>query len=326
MSRPLRIEYPDAWYHVMNRGRRHEEIFLDSRDYQAFIDLLKAVSEMFNAQIAAYALMPNHYHLLLRTPEGNINRIMRHVGGVYTQIFNRRHDHDGQLFRGRYKTILVDEDEYLLGLVHYIHHNPLKSGMVKTLEEYEWISHRGYLSDDDAWAWLYREPVLKEFSNRLDEASNGYRRFMAQDDDERVERAFSRMNLPAILGGKEFIRKIKDRFFTAKANREVPTAKLLASSAQEIMTAVLTVYEVEEETLIISRRGSTNEPRDVAIYLLRTLCGLPLQKIAEILAVRTYSTVSTTLTRVQRRLAEDEEFKNRVEKVRAVLKKSQREI
>ena len=167
--------------------------------------------------------------------------------------------------------------------------------------------------------------MLKEFSNRLDEASNEYHRFMAQDDDERVERAFSRMNLPAILGGKEFIRKIKDRFFTAKTNREVPTAKNLAPSAQEIMAAVLAVYEVEEPTLFISRRGSTNESRDVAIYLLRTLCGLPLQKIAEILAVRTYSTVSTTLTRVERRIVEDAEFKNRLGRVRAVLKKSQRE-
>jgi REP element-mobilizing transposase RayT len=323
MARPLRIEFPDAWYHVMNRGRRHEEIFLDSRDYQAFLDLLKAVSKMFNAQIVAYALMPNHYHLLLRTPEGNINRIMRHVGGVYTQTFNRRHGHDGQLFLGRYKAILVDADEYLLGLVRYIHHNPLKAGIVKTLEGYDWFSHRGYLSDDDAWGWLYREPVLKEFSNRLDEARSGYRRFMAQDDDEEVERTFSMKNLPAILGGKEFIRKIKDGFFTAKTNREVPTAKHLAPADREIMTAVLAVYEVEEATLFISRRGSTNEPRDVTIYLLRNLCGQPLQKIAEFLSVRNYSTVSTTLTRVERRLAQNAEFKNRLENVRAVLKKSQ---
>ncbi|MBU4527070.1 MAG: transposase [Desulfomicrobium sp.] len=325
MARPLRIEYPNAWYHVMNRGRRHEEIFVDTRDHQAFIDLLKAVSEMFNAQIAAYALMANHYHLLLRTPEGNINRIMRHVGGVYTQTFNRRHDHDGQLFRGRYKAILVDEDEYLLGLVRYIHHNPLKAGMVKKLEEYDWSSHRGYLSDDEAWQWLYREPVLKEFSTHLDEARRGYRRFMAQDDDGSLEDIFSKMNLPAFLGGKEFINKIKDRFFVAKANREVPTAKYLAPSAREIIAAILTIYEVEESTLFISKRGSTNEPRDVAIYLLRTLRGLPLQKIAEILSVRNYSTVSTTLTRVERRMAQDEEFKIKVAKVKAVVKKSQSE-
>jgi REP element-mobilizing transposase RayT len=326
MARPLRIEYPDAWYHVMNRGRRHEAIFLDSKDYQTFIDLLKAVSGMFKAQIAAYALMPNHYHLLLRTPEANINRIMRHVGGIYTQIFNRRHGHDGQLFRGRYKAILVDESEYLLGLVRYIHHNPLKAGMVDAFEDYEWTSHHGYLSDGEAWEWLYREPVLQEFSSRLDTARKGYRRYMARDDDEKVEQVFARQNLPAILGGKEFIQKIKDRFFQAKTNREVPTARHLAPSDREIVTAVLTAYEAEEATLSVSRRGATNEPRDVTMYLLRTLCGQPLQQIAELLSVRTYSTVSTTLTRVEKRLAQDEEFRKRVESVRALLKKSQREI
>lgn len=325
MARPLRIEYPDAWYHVMNRGRRHEAIFLDSKDYQTFIDLLKAVSEMFKAQITAYALMPNHYHLLLRTPEGNINRIMRHVGGVYTQIFNRRHGHDGQLFRGRYKAILVDESEYLLGLVRYIHHNPLKAGMVKALGEYEWTSHHGYLSDGDAWEWLYREPVLKGFSSHLDEARKGYRRFMAQDDDESVDRIFARLNLPAILGGKEFVSKIKDRFFLAKTNREVPSARHLAPTVREVLDAVLSAYEVEEAILSVSRRGATNEPRDVTMHLLRTLCGQPLRQIAQSLSVRTYSTVSTTLTRVEKRLAQDEAFKKRVEHVRALLKKSQRE-
>jgi len=309
----------------MNRGRRHEAIFLDSKDYQTFIDLLKAVSDMFKAQIAAYALMPNHYHLLLRTPEANINRIMRHVGGIYTQIFNRRHGHDGQLFRGRYKAILVDESEYLLGLVRYIHRNPLKAGMVKALEDYKWTSHHGYLSDAEAWEWLYREPVLKEFSSQLSTARKGYLRYMARDDDEKVEQVFARLNLPAILGGKEFVQIIKDRFFQAKTNREVPTARHLAPTKREVLDAVLSTYNVQESTLSVSRRGSTNEPRDVAMHLLRTLCGHTLQQITDFLSVRTYSTVSTTLTRVERRLGEDEEFRKRVESVRALLKKNQRE-
>ncbi|PKN41801.1 MAG: hypothetical protein CVU60_10485 [Deltaproteobacteria bacterium HGW-Deltaproteobacteria-18] len=104
---------------------------------------------------------------------------------------------------------------------------------------------------------------------------------MAKDDDGRLDDIFSRMNLPALLGGKDFINKIKDRFFLAKTNREVSTARYLAPSAREIMAAVLTIYEMDEAILFISKRGSTNEPRDVAIYLLRTLCGLPLQQIAD---------------------------------------------
>ena len=147
MSRPLRIQYPDAWYHLMNRGRRREEVYADASDYSAFIDLLRDASEIFNVRIAAYCLMSNHYHLLIQTPDGNISRFMRHVNGVYTQSFNKRHGLDGPLFRGRYKSILIDQDSYLLELVRYIHRNPFDSGLENAFGQYPWSSHRGYVSN-----------------------------------------------------------------------------------------------------------------------------------------------------------------------------------
>ena len=131
MSRPLRIEYEGAWYHVMNRGRRFEDIFDSPDNYTAFVELLKDTSEMWNVRIAAYCLMPNHYHLLVCTPDANISRSMRHLNGLYTQAYNRDHKCDGPLFRGRYKSILVSADDYLLQLVRYIHRNPLKAGIEK---------------------------------------------------------------------------------------------------------------------------------------------------------------------------------------------------
>ena len=136
MARPLRIEYPGAWYHVMNRGRRSEEIFYQRDDYEAFVELLRESSEMWNIRVAAYCLMTNHYHLLVQTPDANLSRSMRHLNGVYTQRYNRRHGCDGQLFRGRYKSILIDADAYLLELVRYIHRNPLDSGLVDNLKKY----------------------------------------------------------------------------------------------------------------------------------------------------------------------------------------------
>ncbi len=92
MVRPLRIEYPGAWYHVMNRGRRGENVFADRDDYVTFIALLQETSEMFDFQVSAFCLMSNHYHILVQTPSGNLSRAMRHVNGVYTQRYNRRHD------------------------------------------------------------------------------------------------------------------------------------------------------------------------------------------------------------------------------------------
>ncbi len=112
MARPLRIQYKDAWYHVMNRGRRSENIYLDRDDFCLFTNLLKESSEQWGVHIAAYCLMSNHYHLLIQTPHANLSRFMRHIDGVYTQRFNRCHKLDGQLFRGRYKSILVGEDNY----------------------------------------------------------------------------------------------------------------------------------------------------------------------------------------------------------------------
>jgi REP-associated tyrosine transposase len=124
MSRPIRIAYPGAWYHVMNRGRRAEDIYLDKKDDNAFVERLKETSQAWNIRMAAYCLMPNHYHMLVHTPEGNISRAMRPINGIYTYRFNSRHHVDGQLFRGRYKSILVNGDSHLLQLVRYIHRNP----------------------------------------------------------------------------------------------------------------------------------------------------------------------------------------------------------
>ena len=112
MSRPLRIPYADAWYHVMNHGRRGKKIFVAREDYRSFINLLEELNEVFNVKVASYCLMPNHYHLLVQTPDANLSRSMRHLNGVYTQRYNKRHLCDGQIFRGRYKSILIESDSY----------------------------------------------------------------------------------------------------------------------------------------------------------------------------------------------------------------------
>src|SRR3972149_269634 len=133
MSRPLRIEIPHAWYHVLNRGRRRESIFRDTQDYEMFLQTVREACESWRLRVAAYGLMPNHYHLLVQTPNPNLSRCLRHIDGVYTQRFNRRHGHDGPLFRGRYKALLIEADSYLLQLVRYIHRNPLEAGVAEDL-------------------------------------------------------------------------------------------------------------------------------------------------------------------------------------------------
>ena len=152
MPRPQRIEYKNAFYHVMNRGRARQAIFQDERYYQAFLDTLAEAYQRFHCIIHAYCLMGNHYHLLLETPNANLSRIMRHINGVYTQRHNRLKHTDAPLFHGRYKAILVDKDAYLLQRSRYIHRNPIdmKQPMVRNLHDYQWSSYPAYTAKVNA--------------------------------------------------------------------------------------------------------------------------------------------------------------------------------
>src|SRR5436190_504148 len=114
MSRPLRIEYPGAFYHVLNRGANRKSIFLDQVDRAIFFRTLKDSVNLWRIRVHAYSLMDNHYHLLIETPLGNLSRAMRHIDGIYTQRINRKSRRDGSLFRGRFKSILIEKETYFL--------------------------------------------------------------------------------------------------------------------------------------------------------------------------------------------------------------------
>ena len=122
---------------------------MDKADRDTFLSLLKETAAMFNLKVSAYCLMQTHYHLLVQTPDANLARCMQHLNGVYTQRYNVRNKCDGTLFRGRYKSILVDADRYLLELVRYIHRNPVRAGLTGKVGQYIWSSHRGYMSQDE---------------------------------------------------------------------------------------------------------------------------------------------------------------------------------
>lgn len=324
MSRPLRIEYPGAWYHVMNRGRRREKVFTASEDYESFLVVLQETSKLLNLKVAVYCLMPNHYHLLLHTPDGNISRCMRHVNGVYTQRFNRTHNKDGQLFRGRYKAVVVDNDSYLLEVLRYIHRNPVRAGIVDTADDFTWSSHRGYMSGARKWDWLYKDYLLAMFSKKRNPAMKAYAEFIKEQVPEEIERFYDKKNLPSILGDDDFKEWIKDTFKNLRFSREIPESKALALDSETIRGLVCKEFGVENEMLMQLKRGTENPARDVAVYLQRKYCGQTLARLGKDYGMDNYSSVSSAYERVKTRLLKDRKMRTKIAKIEKILDKGQR--
>jgi putative transposase len=315
MSRPLRIEYPGAWYHVMNRGRRGEAIFINNEDRGIFIELLKESVEQWNVKIAAYCLLTTHYHLLVQTPDANVSRCMRHINGVYTQRFNRQHHSDGQLFRGRYKSILIDADSYLLAVLRYIHRNPLRAGLVENLDAYTWSSHGGYVFGAKEWDWLYKDMVFSLLTEDRSQRLRVYRRYMAEEDTAELIRLYESRKWPSVMGSERFMMWVKEHFFNTKRHREVPESKVLAPEREMIQNEVCREYQIDEGVLLKVRRGVSNEPRDVFLYLIRRLREDGLKEIAKEFGLHHYSSITNAIDRVHKQLLQDRRLRKRIEMI-----------
>lgn len=154
MSRPLRIEFPGAVYHVTSRGDRREPIYRDDLDRVSQLEVIAQAMDRYDAEVLAYCQMGNHFHLVLNTRQANLSRLMRHVNGVYTQVFNQRHGLVGHLFQGRFKAILVDRDAYLLALCRYVERNPVAASMVAAADDWPWSSYRAHVGNAATPPWL----------------------------------------------------------------------------------------------------------------------------------------------------------------------------
>lgn len=178
MSRPLRIEYEGALYHVTSRGNERKSIYRDEVDYHLFLDVLSEVCDRFNWVIHSWCLMSNHYHLVVETPEANLSVGMRQLNGVYTMRFNRRYRRAGHLFQGRYKAILVDKSAYLLELSRYVVLNPVRAGLVDHPGEWLWSSYRYTLGELASPDWLAADAMLLQFSQIRERACERFVAFV----------------------------------------------------------------------------------------------------------------------------------------------------
>jgi REP element-mobilizing transposase RayT len=209
MSRPVRIEFPNALYHVTARGDRREDIFEDDVDRQAFLEIFGQVVKQFNWLCYAWCLMDNHYHLLIQTPYANLSKGMRQLNGVYTQSSNRRHARVGHLFQGRFKAILVDSDAYLLELARYVVLNPVRAGMVRKPDKWAWSSYRASMGLAPAQPFLAVDGLLAQFAKRRTVAQARYAQFVA--DGIKAPSPWQQLKGQVFLGDERFVKKMQAR-------------------------------------------------------------------------------------------------------------------
>lgn len=160
MPRGARVDYEGAWHHVVNRGARRVPVFDSDTHAGTFLRIVGETALRFDLEVHSYAVMPNHYHLLVRSVRGNLSRAMRHLGACFTQEINRLYGWDGPVFRGRFRNQLVENERYLLTVVAYIHLNPHRAGIARRLDQHCWTSHRAYLGLDLPPEWLSRDFIL----------------------------------------------------------------------------------------------------------------------------------------------------------------------
>lgn len=202
MTRPLRIEFPGALYHVTGRGDRRNSIYCDVTDRYVWLEVLDLVCKRFHFVIHAYCQMTNHYHLLVETVEGNLAQGMRQLNGIYSQRLNRRHGLVGHVFQGRYHAVLVQKEAHLLELARYLVLNPVRAGMVETAGAWHWSSYHFMLDATGKPDWLNAQWLLGQFGVGSDQAVEAYRHFVAAGSE--MQSPLARLKYQLLLGDDGF--------------------------------------------------------------------------------------------------------------------------
>ena len=325
MARSLRINIAGGWYHITNRGTERRKIFSNERDYRHFLELLGEMQERYAVQIHAYALMSNHYHLLIRTPEANASRAIQWLNVSYSVWYNRRHKRVGPLFQGRFKSVLIEGDgAWVLETCFYLHLNPVrvrslgldKSGRraegrgrqsagadqlhrrIELLRSYRWSSYRAYAGYEKKAKWLETAEIIKR--------SGGQERMRQRIEDYVKagveEHSIEILKARVLLGSQAFLELMRKR--VKLLSKEQPGRKIMERfvTFERIVEAVEAICgkKWQEFSNIQGDPG-----RDMALYLARHRSGLTLKAIGEAAGNIGYKAVGKAVERFGRRLKSD---------------------
>ncbi len=321
MGRPLRIEYPGALYHVISRGNEKRRLFDDDSDRVKFLRILEDYHERYGILIHSYVLMNNHYHLVIETPKGNLLKVMHGINSRYTGYFNRRYGRVGHLFQGRYKGILIDKDNYLLQLSRYVHLNPVRANIMEKPESYEWSSYPGYVRKNKEVKWVDYSWILSKFHRNREEARKKYRGFINEEINKKEDGTFKNLYGQIILGGEEFVEKIKGLIKGKPISGEIIERNRLMEYIQpdEIVRVIAKNFAIKEEE--ITKKGTRDNPaRTIAIYFVKRYTGLSNQEVGKLFGGIHYSAVSKVSARLEDKMKDDKTLSGLTERIKSHVK------
>ena len=286
------MEYAGALYHLTARGNERQTIFRDDADRQRFLVLLAREVKEKKWRVHAYCLMSNHYHLLIEIPEPNLARGMRRLNSMYSQHFNRRHDRIGHLFQGRYHSVLVQKESYLLEVSRYVVLNPVRAGMVTRAHQWPWSSYRATAGLVPPPRFLEVGWPLEQFHSDPVHARDAYQRFVNHDE---VRCPWSDLRGSAWLGSESFRERV-DALLKGKNLRGIPKAQQqpLRPTQVQVVESVLDAFSLTEQQLW--QRGN-QEAFQAAVYLLRRVAKLPIRDVARLGGVS-----ASRISAIQRRI------------------------
>ncbi len=320
MARPLRIEYPDAMYHISNFALDKKRAFPSTKYFDAFLKGLAEACSRFNVEVHGFCLLRDQYHLVVKTPEGNLSRFMRQVDGLYTQNYQRMKATDGSLFRSRYKAVLVQAENYLLPLSRYIHCK-VKAGDRNT---YKYSSYTLFTHKAAPPVWFNRNDTFRQLRVAAARRSAAYRKYVGEGVDDDMAHFYGKKNLSSIMGDTKF-KKSAQRKRNASSTRGISRGANAKwrPSCKQIISAVARQFKVTESSIYNAARGpeSKNVPRWAAMYLCQELSAVTLQQIARLFKLKRYGTVSTTVGKLKIEFAEDSKLQATVDRLAKRLSK-----
>ena len=319
MARALRIKYKNALYHITSRGNERRNIFADDPDRDFFLQTLKESLNTYNVILYSYVLMSNHFHLLLETPLANLSEFMRQFNITYTSYYNRKYNRVGHLYQGRYKSILVQKDNYLHILSRYIHLNPVRvvkmenvplSEKEKYLRHFKWSSLKGYINKNNPQSFVDYQTILLEYGGDNPKGRNNYWQALQSDISSKLE-IKKQIIGNSILGNKQFVQEIEEKYLLKK-EKEIPSVRKIHSYCTKDKVIEIACREIGKTWEQL--KSTPDSHRQILMDMLYRYTGLNNREIGELMALD-YSTVSVGRRRLRGKLFNDSELRDLVRRI-----------